>query len=300
MSVHVAMALRNEDKDWIFARIQDAIAELKPQGWRRFLKWLRDWSLVGANITVIVALLAVAFGALYFGITTGRSMDRENTQFRTRTEDRLAAIETSLLALRTSKAATDPANRKNQIEAKEILATARKSSIVLPEPVLQESAEKFIGANDPNAWSTALEFVAYRSFANGFSPRIPLIPVSITVTTDYQTLTPTGRPAPIVQHFGAVPQKEAARFNQIGSNQNADKPFGDQLLVVTGGEIILDNMDLKNVVLKNVVVHYSGGPLKIDNVYFVNCRFEMQQVRNSESLAQAILTEIPVISFSTT
>jgi hypothetical protein len=46
---------------------------------------------------------------------------------------------------------------------------------------------------------------------------------------------------------------------------------------------------MKNVVIRNAVIKYGGGPLALENVYFVGCTFEIQQSRRSSELAAKLL-----------
>ncbi len=86
------MAIRNDD--WL--RIQDEIraATLRPEvyGFRRFLQWLRDWSLVGPSIAAFIALLGITFGAIYYSVANVK----EETAFRTGTTIKLGGFDTRL------------------------------------------------------------------------------------------------------------------------------------------------------------------------------------------------------------
>lgn len=55
----------------------------------------------------------------------------------------------------------------------------------------------------------------------------------------------------------------------------------------------LDGYRLKNVVFDNVTVVYRGGPLIMESVYFVNCKFELQKDDRGQKFAQDILDHVP-------
>ena len=104
------MAIRNEDWDAIHraidASIAAAVSRLRPSGWRKALNLLREWGVLGVNVTIIVALLALA--ATEFHQATARI--QKETTFETKTGDRLDAIEkrltdieASIFGLRTSQ-----------------------------------------------------------------------------------------------------------------------------------------------------------------------------------------------------
>jgi len=73
---------------------------------------------------------------------------------------------------------------------------------------------------------------------------------------------------------------------------------GNALLIAEGGAARLDNLEAKNVIFKNVELHYAGGPLILTNVYFVNCRFVMDPASNSIELAQTILSTEAAASYT--
>jgi len=135
-------------------KMADAVQAFRPAGWRRAVRILREIGPLATISGVIVALLALTAGALYQSF----AHVKEETQFRTRTEDRLAAIESSLLALRTKAAVSDPSNQNNQIEIKNVLATAKRDSVALPLSLVQDGGEKYVEAakNSPTVWGAAL------------------------------------------------------------------------------------------------------------------------------------------------
>jgi hypothetical protein len=60
---------------------------------------------------------------------------------------------------------------------------------------------------------------------------------------------------------------------------------------------VLDGMDLRNVVIENARISYRGGAPGMNNVYFVNCTFELPQTHVGQELAVAVL-EHPSVIFS--
>ena len=145
-------------------RIATEVALLRPHGWKKALYILREWTVLGVTATIIVALLALALTQW----NAANSRLAAEASFRTHTEDKLALIEASVLALRATRASATPTDRKSQTDAREILATAKKDSLRLPVTLVQETGSSFIRAslNDVRAWDVALEFVAYRSSLN--------------------------------------------------------------------------------------------------------------------------------------
>jgi hypothetical protein len=72
---------------------------------------------------------------------------------------------------------------------------------------------------------------------------------------------------------------------------------GRQVLLIEHGGIELDGFVFKNVVFRGVEVHYSGGPVQLDNVIFVNCVFIMENSPTQREFATAVLSN-PHVTFS--
>jgi hypothetical protein len=154
------MAIKQEEWSEIDKKIH---AALHPHGWKKVFYWLREWGVLAVIITAFLALITIAVA---LGISAFNRVE-DNAKFRQRTEDRLAAIEASLLALRAVRAAETPTNPRSQAEAKAVIVEAKKIG-QLPEAVGQDTGKSFIDVapTNPQAWNVALDFVQYRSSLN--------------------------------------------------------------------------------------------------------------------------------------
>lgn len=94
---------------------------------------------------------------------------------------------------------------------------------------------------------------------------------------------------PNIGHLGKVPIAEAAKVEHIGKPTNVGATFGDQWVFISDGGVRVDGMHLKNVMFSNVEINYAGGPLILENVYFVNCTFRMPIMPHSQGLATTFL-----------
>ena len=56
-----------------------------------------------------------------------------------------------------------------------------------------------------------------------------------------------------------------------------------------GPVAVKNSLIFNGVIFKDVRVIYSGGPLKLDGVYFVDCTFELQPSDKSKVLAETLL-----------
>jgi hypothetical protein len=279
-------------------KIAAAIEPFKPKGWTKAREIILAFGAPVAICSLIVALLAITCGALYQSF----AHVKEETQFRADALHRLDDIDKGLLSLRASNAGSTPTNPKSQSEAKAIIATAKEKGIRLPENVVAETGGSFIQAasTDPKAWEVALEFANYRSTLNTLAPSNDTHPVERAPQqgdTMYQVgnVIIDGAKQPPPQFFyrneggHLKPQSEAARVELIEHPPSQDAELGVSTFVLRGGFLSLDGMRLRHVVLERVIVYYSGAPMILRDVMFVNCQFMMANTPNGRTTAQQIL-----------
>ncbi|HME06187.1 MAG TPA: hypothetical protein VKG25_04020 [Bryobacteraceae bacterium] len=88
-----------------------------------------------------------------------------------------------------------------------------------------------------------------------------------------------------------VPIASAARLEPLGSDANKQYDYGPRLLVLElppQGSLSIDGTWMKNVVVRNTHVVYGGGPVRLDNVVFVDCDFKMDNTVSARELGNAI------------
>jgi hypothetical protein len=295
------MAIREDIKAYVSDEIRKAIAatidSFKPHGWRKVTHWLREWGLTSAAIAVPVALLTITLTAAYFAVSEiGR-----NSEFRGKTDQRLSEIEKRLdridqkmVALAVTSAASDPALASSQRRAKDALLEAKQQSLNIPPDVIQQTGKRFIEAaqKEQKAWDVALQFMEYRSFLNitykGPTRPVPLPPLA---HWEYVTKSPEGKATPRFSFTpqAGVPSKQAARYDFIGVDKNADLPLGPALVILTGGSALLDGFHIRNAIFQGVEIHYAGGPLILENVIFVNCTFVIENSAPGRRLGEEML-----------
>jgi hypothetical protein len=161
------MARRNDQKDFIRDEITEQLAlvvdSFRPHGWKRLTYWLREWGLAGAAIAVPVTLLAICVAV---GVFAAYGI-KENTQFRTRTEDTLTGIEGRLGGVE---------NSLKLLQAQ--LAVSRFSSV--PPKELKSHREELaevkntlatVPHNTPNFWPASFQIITLLSQAtSGVEP----------------------------------------------------------------------------------------------------------------------------------
>jgi hypothetical protein len=202
-------------------------------------------------------------------------------------------------ALRLKQNSTNPSTVKDTVT---ILETAQKTGLKISEDVIREEGTKFVhaGEKNPEAWQAVSAFLNYRSYLNvNFTP--PIGQTTPVAQSGYliQIAPKIGQNRTgIVRHEGQIfaaagnaPPDKAALLETLQTFNVARS--GPALLIVEVQEndaMVLDGAYIRNVIIRNTPVRYSGGPLVLDNVYFVNCSFEFVPETNTRQLADVILT----------
>lgn len=294
------VAIRKEDWPSIDKAIDEAIKRavepLKPQGWRKALHLFREWGVVGTIATVIVALLALAATAF---IQAFARVGKEAT-FEANTTIALEEIRGDLAGMKLKQLSSIPPSPQGAAQAKAILKTAEDGKAKIDASIIGDVGKKFVdaGISSLDSWSAALAFLDYRSYLNAdFTPPLVDPLANNHPVTQYAWPKDPQLSIPVSYHFGKVPRDKAAVFEPLGQHLNTS-PDGDAFLLMENGGAKIDGQDIKNVVFRNMVVEYLGGPLRMQNVYFVNCTFDFIQTPNSRDLGTALLAASPT-KFST-
>jgi hypothetical protein len=297
-----AMAFSEDNQKWIRDEIAKAVDELKPHGFRKFIFKLREYGAVAIPFTIVLALIAmvITLGMAYVNRSTAEASFQATTTFRLGEIDKsMAALSQKLSGTQLSVLANAPIITEQTVkQAIEVVATAQQAGEKLDTRLISSAGQKFVEASErePEAWKAALVFANYKSFANPTPAFIP--PAGGTLYARYRVAAVPGQAPPTLRVVGQVAKESAAEFAPIGVDRNAQLAEGNQYIFAEGGSVVLDNMQLRNVVLKNVRITYGGGPLRLTDVYFINCTFEMEQDRNTQGFAIAALAPDPATSFS--
>lgn len=184
-------------------------------------------------------------------------------------------------------------------QLKELLATATQLRVSIDPAVVEKGAKKAIDVSreNPTAWPVASDFLAFRSVltASAAPPTPPNLKPPQLITN--------WRIAPEVEGNGAivtigfvnqvVSPISATRFEKFGENLDQGQPGGPPLAFINGNgaaRLLVDDFWIKNVVIQNSVIVYKGGRIKLENVYFVNCRFELTPIEEGRKLADALVS----------
>jgi hypothetical protein len=181
-------------------------------------------------------------------------------------------------------------------KAANVFERARTVAVHLDRSLTTTASLRLLNVTDrPEAWDAVMASLGYKSFSDARILPADLRGQPSQFTTKYVTANAIGGRTPDrVGVTGVAPAKQAARLNLIGRNENADKAYGNKFIFVYGGDLVIDNMDMKNVVFRNSHIIYQGDPIKMENVYFINCRFDIALTAAGKAFATALLTSNPV------
>ncbi len=275
------MPLNETDKAWIHQEIRYA---------RSVWDKIRGWSPLGAAVAILI-----------FGLTQWSGY----IEFRTTTGDRLKAIESSLEIVRLGQLSRNPTDPKNAADAETLLTNAKSKKIPLDATAIKDFGNIFLKAaqTTPAAWDASLSFLDYRSFLNqGSFPvaRKSFSPIPEGQLASYMAFHGTGQLT-----FEADYSNQLVPISQAFIYQRVDLPVtrnvGHPYLLIHNaqgsGELDLDDFWLRNVIFEGVRIHYTGGPLILENVYFVNCTFDVTNNSVGQNFVAAALSSSTGITF---
>jgi len=299
------MALNDQDRAWIREQIRTALHE------RGFGQKLKEW----VPITAIVAI--VLFVATQW--TT-------YVEFRTKTGDRLDVIEktlsqisASLELLKPHAGSTLPQVMKNSLlqdkgglglktvaalasNAQEQKVAADPKQVAAVGNQLVSTTALFTGKTEnPEAWNTLAKLLSYYT-ALGVPPQVA--PTNYDFPPgQYDFGYPEGGgkyDGKIGSGGGLVPIAEAALAEHIVEpKRNPNINEAPRFVIFQADPskpliLTIDYHHLRNIVLVGATVEYHGGPVILENVYFVNCQIRLAQQQRCISFSESLFASNPV------
>jgi hypothetical protein len=181
-----------------------------------------------------------------------------------------------------------------------LVAVAKSQNVTVEPNIVTEVGTKLVDASREHAqaWDAALRWVNYKSFNNSFSSSLPDTTNVPEFRDKYGIYIPNGATKPTFSLKGSVPAETAAETGYIGQEgRNKGMTSGPEWIVAEGGAVGLDGIYLRNVIFHNVYVQYFGGGLRMKNVYFIDCTFDMKAEPKTQQFALALLAPTPSTSF---
>jgi len=80
------------------------------------------------------------------------------------------------------------------------------------------------------------------------------------------------------------------------SSKNEKVKVGRAFLILDGGSLLLDGLYWKRIVFRNTHIVYRGGPVEMQDVYFLNCTFEVRRDAPGQQFARTLLATNPAIT----
>jgi hypothetical protein len=191
-----------------------------------------------------------------------------------------------------------------------ILQFAKSQNVNLDQSVIAAYGKR-VGAltGDPllrvSARQTVAALLKYRSSLNSkFVPPVVTDTTPVTKTQDFvveineMLLEDVKDGTPLLRQFNygnIVPplSPEAAMFLRIGDENRANAATQYFFIDGTHFAFILDGYHIRNAIIKGAKIIYDGGPLILENVYFVDCTFEIKHAPLYQDFANAILAKVP-------
>jgi hypothetical protein len=277
------MALNEHDRDWIKLTINEALQNDSRGRLTRF----KSWSPLGGIIAVSLFILLQWNGYMVF---------------KTHTEDKLTDVDKHLSNIDLKLAAT---NAPSFHSIPKLLNEASKKGMLPNAASLEDAGKNLLraikeGQEPVAAWEGLTTLADYRTQENVRSAP----PEATNLTTsgagnyhgEYSVKVIPGFPNPISGIIFSpvlVARDQAAYARSIG---DPDGRRGQNLPLFVGftGSITLDDALWKNVVAKDATVAYHGSQLQLKNIYFLNCKFQIDSNANGQALMNAVLAGNPV------
>ena len=147
-------------------------------------------------------------------------------------------------------------------------------------------------SDQPAAWNALTESLNYRgSSPNGSHvPSLQPTPDGFNTVYNFLSSVPLGPDQLHVTWLGVALSPNVAEAHPLDQpSLNINQKKGPQFLLVTDAQLMLDNMLLKNVIIKKSEVLYKGKPMDLENVRFFDCSFNIAKLPAGLRLATALL-----------
>lgn len=223
----------------------------------------------------------------------------------------LKDIEAAIISRRVKRLGDPKAMDKRAIESiTSTIKYAKENDLPSDPKTIGDAGLSFlaISPRQPEAWEAAQAYLAYRTNFNSKLNAVKVAqelastvvdPKLVQIQTRYDFTVADGYSAPRISVGGDVPNQRAVRSNIIGrEDANLNLPRHDEVMLVDGGALIIDDYCYRHVVFRGTTLFYSGGPLLLEDVTFVRCNFVLARTPSAISLADSLLTNGTVNQFS--
>jgi hypothetical protein len=294
-----SVPLNEQDRAWIRQAIDSAY---KAHGWGTLTRYIKEWGGTGAAVAILILALTQWTAYVEFRTNANASLASIKDDLRNMHTD-LSGLrhDVDVLQIQHSTAVLQPKSGATPKDIGEAASDLRKEGVTIPRPPVAETARALLqtASYDPSgtSWNALSQMLEYISFLNKqSSPIQTLIPFHGKGTFIEVPHGWTGHYA----WFGSSTYPVVPQFHPIGFGLDSNESIheGPAFLVMSGAPLQLDGEVIKRVVFIDVEVIYDGGPLQMENVYFVNCTFKIKPTPRSKNLAIAMLSQNAATTFS--
>lgn len=183
-------------------------------------------------------------------------------------------------------------------EAQTVLRSAQNSKVQLATDTIAETGKRFVDAtkSNPGAWDAVVAFLNYRTYLNSITVPMPPQLQNVTALTSYKIPAENGRIG-VMKTSGVSKYPDVAQFRLItASDLNAQLGVGPSYILLESSDIKLDGLYVQRMIFINSHISYRGGPVSLDNVYFLNCTFDIDRRPNGQELTKKMLAG-PITNF---
>ena len=187
----------------------------------------------------------------------------------------------------------------NEVAA--VIDEAASKKIKIPQEAILAAGTNLLAApvgQGDTAWDSLLKLARYRSVLNEeYAPSPTLsLPIASTEFPNWKLADPHWNS--FVRLVGKVPFDRSARLEFLNKPNHSDLPYGPEWSFVYPHDhsIVLDGKLVRNVIFMGGTIEYGGGPLTMEQTYFVNCTFRSSRSASTQKFLTAILAG-PTTSF---
>jgi hypothetical protein len=300
---------------------------LKRQGVQKTMTWsqISGWAKThgGSVVTILVILGTLFTGVQYIVKSEVADMKSDVGTLKTsvgslqegmgKTNERID----TLLAKALERAFPQPDASKEKIlgsldKMSGLLHFAKDQNVRLNPQLLAAYAQQISEvSSDPTAsgeaWNILGNLLDYRSSLNAVeSPAarenfIPGVPSGWEVTAHAYIHARGAGSVTFTYPNRRVPADQSFIYEPIGSVPTVVTEGHPYVRITATGKpvLILDGLRIRNAIFEGVRIEYDGGPLIMEDAYFVNCTFEVKPPSNPKPAAslqqftKAVLEKVP-------
>lgn len=272
-----------------------------------FHQWCARWLPIIGGFIVIAAAI---FGSIKYIVNSEVSgMANDITTIKNTLQPlpeaihsldiRITKLETRWDDLRLETLSQKPVSKETVGAVRQVLDEARSASLALPAESIRSTGIKFVDASQksPDAWDAVTALLEYRSY---------LSLLNVPMNTSLNRLEATNYQIP-AKNILSVPKPSELRIPSESPNipemraldapsENQNVKVGPAFLVIDGGSLLLDGVYWRRIVFRNTHIVYRGGPVQMQDVYFLNCSFEVRRDASGQQFAITLLATDPAVS----